>query len=374
MCYLIAALIAPECRIFSELIYGCERNLDMVCIYISTRKHYFSDVIGDLAVTEVAYPGGSKSRVNRAGDAVRNGIMTSEDLEVIEDWRAAHRAVLNTFQAILRGRLRGKSVIVAQRHKRKNTIFDKLQRLPSMYLARMDDVAGCRLIFKNIKELNRFRADFHKARFNHRMRNDPGKYDYIAHPKNTGYRGIHDVYEYDVNSALGRGLKGLYIEIQYRTPVQHAWATAVEVVGFVTESQPKFEKGDERYHQAMAYASEILARAHEALKGPFPALADREVLEEFLKLDSELALMQTLRGLHQAKSDISDKKNSILIFSPDGNLTVKSFRDATDALRELFELEKRMPESDIVLVRADSSEEVLTRQFNRASSDQSLYP
>ncbi|MCL1499909.1 RelA/SpoT domain-containing protein [Xanthomonas nasturtii] len=310
--------------------------------------------------TDITYPGGSKSRVNRAGDAVRSKALTHEDLAVIEAWRAAHRAVLNTFQAVLRGRLRGKSVIVAQRHKRKNTIFDKLFRLPGMQLARMDDVAGCRLIFRTIRELHRFRADFHNARFNHKMRNSPEKYDYIARPKKTGYRGIHDVYEYDVNSESGRGLKGLYIEIQYRTLVQHAWATAVEVVGFITESQPKFEKGDERYNYAMAYASEILARAHEDSKGPFPGLSDRDVLEEFLKLDESLALMQTLRGLHQAKSEISDKKNSILIFSPEGKLTVKSYRDATDALRELFDLEKKMPENDIVLVRADSSEEVRT--------------
>jgi len=229
-----------------------------------------------------------------------------------------------------------------------------------MKLARMDDVAGCRLIFRNLKELQRFRREFHKARFNHVMRNDPGKYDYITKPKSTGYRGIHDVYEYDVNSESGRGLKGLYIEVQYRTLVQHAWATAVEVVGFITESQPKFEKGDDRYHRAMALASEILARAHEDLSGPFSELSDREVLEQFLTLDNELGLMQTLRGLHEAKSDISDKKNTILIFTPSGELRVKSFRDATDALRELFELEKRMPENDIVLVRADSSEEVRT--------------
>ena len=91
---------------------------------------------------------------------------------------------------------------------------------------------------------------------------------YIKNPKNTGYRGIHDIYEYDVNSAAGRELKGLYIEIQYRTLVQHAWATAVEVVGFITESQPKFEKGDNRYHLAMAYAAEIIARAHENHNGP----------------------------------------------------------------------------------------------------------
>lgn len=304
------------------------------------------------------YPGGSKSRVTRAGENVRNGSATQEDLKVIEDWRAAHRSVLNTFQAILRTRSRGTNVSVAQRHKRKNTIFDKLQRLPRMQLARMDDVAGCRLIFRNIKELNKFRESFHKARFNHKRRNDPDKYDYIKHPKSTGYRGIHDVYEYDVNSDAGKNLAGLYIEIQYRTLIQHAWATAVELIGFITESQPKFQQGDDRYEYAMALASEILARAHEGLHGPLPDKSDRELLEEFLYLDKQLSLLQMLRGLNQAKSEISDKKNTILIFSATGELEVKSFRDATDALRALFILEKQKPECDIVLVRADSSEEV----------------
>jgi putative GTP pyrophosphokinase len=309
-------------------------------------------------INTVTYPGGSKSRVNRAGDNVRNNTVTLEDLKVIEAWRAAHRGVLNTFQAILRTRTKGTNVTVAQRHKRKNTIFDKLQRLPDMRLARMDDVAGCRLIFRNIKELNKFRDNFHKAKFNHKRRNDPNKYNYIETPKDTGYRGIHDVYEYDVNSESGRSLAGLYIEIQYRTLVQHAWATAVEVVGFITESQPKFQQGDKRYEYEMALASEILARAHEGLKGPFPKKSDREVLEEFLAIDKELSLLKTLRGLNQAKSEVSDKKNTILIFSDKGELEVKSFRDATDALRTLFLLEEQMPHNDIVLVRADSSEEV----------------
>jgi putative GTP pyrophosphokinase len=122
------------------------------------------------------------------------------------------------------------------------TIFDKPNRLPGMQLARMDDVAGCRLIFRSIKDLYAFRARFHKAKFNHKLRNDPDKYDYIKNPKQTGYRGIHDVYEYIVNSEAGKALAGLYIEIQYRTLVQHAWATAVEVIGFITQSQPKFQR------------------------------------------------------------------------------------------------------------------------------------
>jgi putative GTP pyrophosphokinase len=309
-------------------------------------------------VSTNTFPGGSKSRVSRAGDNVRNNTATTEDLKVIEEWRAAHRGVLNTFQAILRTRTKGTTVTVAQRHKRKNTIFDKLRRLPGMQLARMDDVAGCRLIFKNIKELNKFRDTFHKAKFNHKRRNEPDKYNYIKTPKDTGYRGIHDVYEYDVNSESGKNLAGLYIEIQYRTLVQHAWATAVEVVGFITESQPKFQQGDRRYEYEMALASEMLARAHEGLKGPFPEMSDRKVLEEFLKIDKELTLLKTLRGLNQAKSEVSNKKNTILIFSDKGELEVKSFRDAPDALRALFQLEEQMPHSDIVLVRADSSDGV----------------
>ena len=53
------------------------------------------------------FPGGSKSRVNRAGENIRKQTATAEDLQVVDEWRAAHRSVLNTFQAILRQRTRG---------------------------------------------------------------------------------------------------------------------------------------------------------------------------------------------------------------------------------------------------------------------------
>jgi ppGpp synthetase/RelA/SpoT-type nucleotidyltranferase len=304
------------------------------------------------------FPGGSKSRVNRAGEQVRNGTASPEDLKIIDEWRAAHRGVLNTFQSILRNRTRGTDISVAQRHKRKNTIFNKLQRLPNMSLSRMDDVAGCRLIFTSLKSLQEFRNTFHQARFKHTRRNEPDKYNYILNPKKTGYRGIHDVYEYDVNSTVGEKLAGLYVEIQYRTLVQHAWATAVEVIGFITESQPKFQQGDTRYQAAMALASEILARAHERSTGPFPDLSDRELVDRFNKLDKELSLLQTLRGLNAANREVTDKRNAILIFSEFGALEVKAFRDATDAMQALFDLEKQMPDRDIVLVRADSNDDV----------------
>jgi (p)ppGpp synthase/HD superfamily hydrolase len=62
-----------------------------------------------------------------------------------------------------------------------------------MELARMDDVAGCRLIFPNYRSLAVFREKIHRARFGHKLRNDVSKYDYISNPKSDGYRGIHDI-------------------------------------------------------------------------------------------------------------------------------------------------------------------------------------
>jgi putative GTP pyrophosphokinase len=311
-----------------------------------------------MSSTVSTYPGGSKSRVSRAGNALRTGTATPEDLAVIDTWRAAHRPVLNTFQAILRIRARAGNIVVAQRHKRKRTIFDKLRRLPRMELARMDDIAGCRLIFESIEELRAFRAKVHAARFKHKRRNEVEKYDYITKPKETGYRGIHDIYEYDVNSDHGKDYKGLFVELQYRTFVQHAWATAVEVIGLITESQPKFQEGDDRYQQIMALASEILARAFESSSSSLPEMSNADLLQEFLALDGELHLLQILRGLNAADADISAKRNVILMFSEDDKLEIKTYRDATDALRALFELEKANPGRDVVLVRAGTTDEV----------------
>lgn len=304
------------------------------------------------------YPGGSKNRVTRAGAAVRAGSETIDDLVVINRWRAAHKPVLNTFQAILRNRTRGTPIIVAQRHKRKRTIFGKLHRFEKMELARMDDVAGCRLIFPNIAELYDFRQKLHAAKFNHKRKNDVDKYDYIKRPKSTGYRGIHDIYEYDVQSESGKGSKGLLIELQYRTAVQHAWATAVEVIGFITASQPKFQEGDKRYETAMIYASEILARAHEDRKSSLPDASDEDVLQAFVRLDHELGLLNLLRNLNAADAEVTSKRNVILIFSDDDELETLSYASATEAIRVLFELEQANPGKDIVLVRADTTDEV----------------
>ena len=307
-----------------------------------------------------SYPGGSKGRVNRAGNNLRNDKADIEDMKVLDEWRAAHRRVLNTFQAILRGRSKNSNIIVAQRHKRKRTIFDKLTRYPKMELARMDDVAGCRVIFNNLDELSDFRENLHKAHFKHVLKNEVDKYDYIKFPKQTGYRGIHDVYSYNVNSAYGKQSRGLLIEVQYRTFDQHAWATAVEVVGLITDSQPKFERGDDEYLEIFRFASEIIARAFESKKSCLSDLSDEQVVKGFKELDSKLNFMRMLRGLNVVDRHFSKRKNAILIFDEGGgsDLEIRLYPSAPAALEALFELEAENPGKDIVLVRADTGEDV----------------
>ena len=148
------------------------------------------------------------------------------------------------------------------------------------------------------------------------------------------------------------------VEVQYRTGIQHAWATAVEVIGFITTSQPKFEKGDTIYQYVMALASEIMARAYEDMFGAFPEKSNIDLVKEFLKLEKKINLLNMLRGLNSTNTSNSGKKNAILIFSKTGDLEIKTFRSGPEALRALFELEKDQPENDIVLVKADTSEEV----------------
>lgn len=111
----------------------------------------------------------------------------------------------------------------------------------------------------------------------------------------------------------------------------------------------------------MSLASEIIARAYEDSKSCHAELSDADVIEKFLKAEEELGLMRLLRGLNSADKEVSDKRNVIMIFGASGeleDLEMITFRDATDALRALFRLEKERPGKDVVLVRADTSEDV----------------
>lgn len=313
------------------------------------------------------FPGGSKSRVNAAGDAVREKRASDEDMHVIEEWRAAHSNVINTFQALLRNRAKDFGVRVIQRHKRKATIFDKLQRQKGMDLARMDDVAGCRLICPDVQTLYAFREAMHRARFDHVLKSETDKYDYIKKPKPDGYGGIHDVYEYNVASEEGKHLHGLRIELQYRTDVQNAWATTNEIIAHITKgaSEPKYHRGDARYLELMSLTSELLARSFEECTGPYQHLESSEVVELYEKLEAELNFKLKLAGLGVAlKGEHSGKGPEFILFREGTQLELLGFGTQEEALNKLFELENERPGADVVYVPGTTTDEIRSAYKN----------
>ena len=319
-----------------------------------------------MAMATEAPPWGTKGLLNRTGDKIRRGEdLTRDEVESFENWRGAHSYVLNTFKPLLWSRVRGKNIVVAQRLKRRLTIIDKLTREPRMELARMDDIAGCRLIFENLDNLEEFRAKFHTSRFNHRLRHeDPNKYNYIECPKPSGYRGVHEIYLYNVNSDKGKIFNGLYVEMQFRTLCQHAWATAVEVVSRITENQPKFDRGDDRHREFFRLASEIIARSVESKTGCKASLSNEELCGQFREVDSEINVIRFLRNLPTIERASRVKNNIVLQLSMTGVLTIHEFRDIERATEGYFILEKDNPSDDIVFVRAKTFDAIRSAYRN----------
>jgi putative GTP pyrophosphokinase len=317
-------------------------------------------------ITDSNPPWGTKGRLNSIGKKIRlNQELSTEENHAFDSWRGAHAYILNTFKPLLWSRVRNNDIVVAQRLKRRSTILDKLHREPKMELARMDDIAGCRLIFKNISQLTKFRNSFHNGKFKHKLRHDDlDRYDYISKPKPSGYRGVHEIYVYNVASQGGAKFNGLYVEIQFRTIYQHAWATAVEVVGRLTENQPKFNKGDTRHMDFFKISSEIIARAKEQKKGPLPNLSNKEILEKFKKIDKEINIMRLLKGISVIKQTSNIKNNIVLQLSATGMLVVHKYKNIDDATHGYFSLEKSSPNDDIVLVRSKTFDDIQSAYRN----------
>lgn len=305
---------------------------------------------------------GSKGAINRAGDALRDGKLEPGQAAILESWRMAHRDVINSFQSLLRARAKNLNVQVAQRLKRRSTIIDKLSRHDGMQLARMDDVAGCRLIFPSIKMLNEFRTKVHHAKFKHIRKNESDKYNYIERPSDRGYRGIHDIYEHRSKSKKGNPkCDGLLIEIQYRTSIQHAWSTAVEVVTEITEHEPKFNRGDPRYVELFRLASEMLARTlEECPPRLFRNLSNKELYAAFEKINGEIGVMHMLVNLviNDWVGDHIEADHIILHISKKNGFKLYQFDLELEASSRLLELEKEFPEDNVVLVGARNVEEV----------------
>lgn len=298
-------------------------------------------------------PRDSKSSVRKTGKRLRDGEINIENMALLNRWRAAHGYIINTFQASLRRRTKGTRITVGQRLKRSATIIDKLQQGRSVDLWSMHDIAGIRLIFGDTEQLYRFRDDFHSSRAKHILQNDVDRYDYIKAPKESGYRGVHDVYAYQAIAPGGDPWNGLLIEIQYRTRVQHAWATAVEMSDMINGGRTKFSNGDVDNYRFFQLSSELLARTFEGRVSCLPDLSRKQLVDEWKSAETEHKFFSQLQ--HLAKQDIAKLiiRFSILVIDNAGELSVETGFTYREALSRMISLESQHPDWDVVLVNGD---------------------
>lgn len=214
-------------------------------------------------------------------------------LSVINNWRSSHSYPLNTFQITLRSRARKieKDVIIAQRIKRLDSVHAKLARMPSMRMSQMQDIAGCRAVFKKMSSVQKLIKQYKSSKFDHEFKSEK---DYIKNPKPDGYRCNHLVYVYKGDGHT-RYYTGLQVEIQIRTELQHAWATSVEAVGIFTKQALKSNQGDHEWLRFFALMGSAIAAIERC--NPVPGTpSDKDgLVDEIKKLSEKLRVQETLK-------------------------------------------------------------------------------
>ena len=240
----------------------------------------------------------SKTTLKRIGEKLRHAIPLDEREEVLfAQYRAGHRNIIEAFrqkykQMIASDEWRNKSIIFASRLKKRSTILVKLSsRQSTMDLTRMNDIAGCRLIFPDMSTLNSYREIFlsqGEQLGHYALRTDRNQYDYITHPRATGYRGIHDVYE-----EVGSDKIKAKIEVQYRTEVQHSWATALEIWDYSHERGAKFGLESKDVQELFMYISELFWRYLNANPSDKRLdLSNRILYKRIIELDKQVGLIK----------------------------------------------------------------------------------
>lgn len=207
----------------------------------------------DVAETEPAPP--SRSQVDRAGDVLRSKAIevrststegdrvkaeiaftaegesdAANELDSVVQavgkvvaFRLGHAMPMEIAHIALANATSDDGSAVSSRHKRLQAIVDKLHRFPNMRLSQMDDIAGCRVVVKNLAQIERLRYALGEAMDVVRVN------DYVVKPKPIGYRAVHVILSLpETNLFMQEQSQSALVEVQIRTPLQNEWADQIE--------------------------------------------------------------------------------------------------------------------------------------------------
>jgi hypothetical protein len=313
-------------------------------------------------------PAFSRNQVDKAGFLLVDPHASKGQLDwafaAVNNWRAAHSYPLLNFRINLRTKLKGiqPNALVAQRIKRLQSIKSKLERSPTMQLSQMQDIGGCRAVVKSIQNVEQLVSSYKKSRFAHIFK---GEKSYIENPKADGYRSHHLIYQYNSRPHQNRAYDKLRIEIQIRTNLQHAWATAVEAVSIFTREALKANIGSPEWLRLFALMSAEIALIEKTPAIPGISASESERIAELKTLANGLRAVHTLNayratinwaGSAQEKRDAKYflvqydyDENKVFVTAFKGTQSQRANKEYTDA-----ELSMKAGSRNIVLVSVDS--------------------
>ena len=286
----------------------------------------------------------------------------SEAVRLINQWRASHAHPLNVFRNNLSRKVRAQG-LVAQRLKRMPSIEVKLRRFSTFRLSQMHDIGGCRVVVRRASRAFNLATDVIGTTRHELVRH----YNYIEHPRESGYGGLHLVYAY--NSERHKQWQGLKTEIQVRSQLQHQWATAVETVGTFIGDDLKSGVGDVTWLRFFALMSSAIAHQEDTPSVPSTPINQNELRDEIRECDQELGGVSERLAAFQRVTDrlahFTGRKRWVLIELNlnTHELTGRVFRPSDWELANSTYLEKEIeiqgdPQREVALVSTNTLAEL----------------
>lgn len=308
----------------------------------------------------------TRSQIVNAGKIIRQDNQNTEEykyaIDVVDNWRASHAFPLHVIYMHLRRMCSSnKNIVVAERLKRLDSITKKLIREPNMNLWTMQDLGGCRVIVPTIDDVYLYANEYEKSRKRHIKKK---YYDYIVQPKASGYRSLHVVYEYQ-SDRVDTYNRNMLIEIQYRTHLQHLWATAVETMGLFTKEAIKSGQGSDDVKRFFVLVSALFAIKENQPIPPNVINDIDEIVSEIESLNAKNNYLDFLSGIRIAidnqerNSNIEKIGYYILILNYNTRrLQIKRFKSSefeeANNIYNSIESTRAETKIDAVLVRVSS--------------------
>jgi putative GTP pyrophosphokinase len=188
---------------------------------------------------------------------------------------------------------------------------------------------------------------------------------YAAEPKSDGYRGIHLIYRYQNPNVPF--YNGLHLELQLRTRLQHAWATAVETMGTFLGQALKSGQGDDQWRSFFQLAGSAIAHLENSPPVPgYECLSRKETFERVSESEARLRVLEKLRGFSVAAEKIVTEKGQgsfhlVVLNSADKSVSIRPYamtrlEQANAAYAEVEKQAQSGEPVEAVLVSAGSVE------------------